>query len=144
MLDNLAGERPREYLTPPPPASWCSSQRSERSPLRVVRSAPGAAPPKALDHPEGARPNESHGYGRHGDGLFTGCLALGLTSTRGYSSGVVSCVCCRLSFCSRVHGHVLQRAVRQVRHAAAVRLLPVLGPQLGVPQEGHHGGDHQL
>ena len=45
---------------------------------------------------------------------------------------------------SDVHCHVLQRAVRQVRHTTAVRLLPVLGPQLGVPEEGHHGGDHQL
>lgn len=46
--------------------------------------------------------------------------------------------------CSHLHGHVLQRAVRQIRHAAAVRLLPVLGPQLGVPEERHHGGNHQL
>lgn len=46
--------------------------------------------------------------------------------------------------CSRVHGHVLQRAVWQVRHATAVRLLSILGPQLGVPEERHHGGNHQL
>lgn len=46
--------------------------------------------------------------------------------------------------CSRVHGHVLQRALWQIRHAAAVRLLPILGPQLGVPEERHHGGNHQL
>lgn len=46
--------------------------------------------------------------------------------------------------CSHLHGHVLQRVMWQVRHATAVRLLPVLGPQLGVPEEGHHGGNHQL
>lgn len=56
------------------------------------------------------------------------------------------CIRRLLSFfsCSRVHGHVLQRAVRQVRHATAVRLLSILGPQLGVQEERHHGGNHQL
>lgn len=43
--------------------------------------------------------------------------------------------------CRAVHGHVLQRVVWQVRHAPAVRLLPHLGPQLGVSQEGHPGRD---
>lgn len=46
--------------------------------------------------------------------------------------------------CSRLHSHVLQRAVRQVRHATAVRILPILGPQLGVPEKRHHGGHRQL
>lgn len=46
--------------------------------------------------------------------------------------------------CSRVHSHVLQRAVWQVRHATAVWLLSILGPQLGVPEERHHGGNHEL
>ena len=36
---------------------------------------------------------------------------------------------------------MLQRAVRHVLHAAAVRLLPVVGAQLAVPQEDDHRGD---
>ena len=38
---------------------------------------------------------------------------------------------------SPVHGHVLQRAVRPVRDAADVRLLPAVGAQLGVQEEGN-------
>ena len=44
---------------------------------------------------------------------------------------------------SRAHGHVLQRALWKIRHSADVRLLPVLGPELGVSEEGHRGGDHR-
>lgn len=49
-----------------------------------------------------------------------------------------------LSHRSAVFRHVLQRALRQVRHASALRLLPVMGAQLGVQEEGHHAGNPEL
>lgn len=45
---------------------------------------------------------------------------------------------------STLLSHVLQRAVWQVRYASAVRLLSLMGPELGVQEEGHHAGDSQL
>ncbi len=39
---------------------------------------------------------------------------------------------------------MLQRAVWQVRHTSALRLLSFLGPQLGLQEEVHHAGDSQL
>ena len=41
---------------------------------------------------------------------------------------------------SDILGDVIQCPVRQVCHAAAVRLLSLLGPGLGVPQVHHHEG----
>ena len=41
-------------------------------------------------------------------------------------------------FHSHLHGDVLQRALRHVLHSATLRLLSVLGAQLGVQEEGHH------
>lgn len=43
-----------------------------------------------------------------------------------------------------LHRDVLQRAVRQVRDAADVLVLPELGAELGLPQEGHPRGDTAL
>lgn len=43
-----------------------------------------------------------------------------------------------------LHGDVLQRAVRQVRHAAHVRLLSELGAQVGVQAEEHPRRDPAL
>ena len=42
------------------------------------------------------------------------------------------------------HRYVLQRSLRQVRYPADVRLLSRLGPQMGVPPEGHPGRNPPL
>lgn len=47
-------------------------------------------------------------------------------------------------FSSCVHSYVLQRTVWQVCNKTTVRLLSILGSQLGVQEEGYHGGDHKL
>lgn len=46
---------------------------------------------------------------------------------------------CRIVCCRYLHRDVLQRAVRQVRDAADVRLLSQLGARLGLQEEGYFG-----
>lgn len=43
-----------------------------------------------------------------------------------------------------LHGDVLQRAVRQIRHETDVRVLPQLGARVGLPEEGHLGRNQTL